>query len=120
MTTPDTPSKLPPCDVWEIRPADVPTLCEQFDSLLLLDCRTEAEHREDHIEGAMLLPIQEISLRAGELDPWRDRVVVVYCRSGRRSLIVAHFLAELGFQCVRSVAGGIQAWREAEVTNTPC
>lgn len=120
MTTPNMQSQSEPCDVWEILPTDVPQLCERFESLLLLDCRTEVEYREDHIEGAMLLPLQELSLRAAELDPWKDRVVVVYCRSGRRSLIVTQYLVETGFQCVRSVAGGIEAWRDAKVTNTPC
>lgn len=120
MTSPPAPTDAQPCDCWEILPQDVPVLRRRFEDLLLLDCRTEAEYREDHLQDAVLLPLQELSLRVGELDRWRQRVVVAYCRTGRRSHIVARFLAEQGFQCVRSVAGGLEAWRADEVEDTGC
>ena len=120
MTTDPTPTEAEPCDCWEILPQDVPGLRRQFEDMLLLDCRTEAEYRVDHLHGAVLLPVQELSLRESELEPWKHRVVAVYCRSGRRSHIVARYLAERGFECVRSVAGGLEAWRADDVEDAPC
>jgi rhodanese-related sulfurtransferase len=117
MTAPDTPTDAGPCDCWEVLPRDVPVLQDRFEDLLLLDCRTQAEYHDDHLRGAVLLPLQEISLRVGELDRWRERVVLAYCRTGNRSHIVAQYLAERGFRCVRSVAGGIEACRRG---NHPC
>ncbi len=109
-----------PCDCWEILPRDVPVLRDRFKDLLLLDCQTQAEYHEDHLCGAFLLPLQEISLRVGELDRWRRGVVVAYCRTGRRSHIVARYLVERGFHCVRSVAGGIEACRADEAGEAVC
>jgi rhodanese-related sulfurtransferase len=93
--------------VWEVRPSDLPLLKRRFEDLLLLDCRTVPEFDERHLPGAELVPMQEISVRLDELDRWKSRMVVVYCRTGRRSRIVTRYLSHRGFACVRSLAGGI-------------
>ena len=108
------------CDEWEVQPADLPALRAQFADLLLMDCRTRVEFEEDRLDGCELVPMQEVSVRLGELDHWRERVVVVYCRSGRRSGIVARYLSQRGFACVRSLAGGIIKVRECERNGIKC
>src|SRR5690606_13728182 len=55
------------------------------DSVLYLDVRTPEEYRTGHVDGAVLLPYDQMEQRWQELAEWRDRPVVVYCRSGRRS-----------------------------------
>lgn len=101
-------------------PADVAGLRAQFEDLLILDCRTELEYRERHVHDAMLIPLQEMSIRASELDHWRRRLVLIYCRTGRRSRIVARYLSERGFACVRSVAGGIESWEQHDPEACAC
>ena len=76
---------------------------------VLLDARTEEEYREAHIEGAVLIPFDEIELRAGTELPDKDSVILVYCRSGRRSAIAAEALAGMGYARVYDF-GGIQDW----------
>jgi len=107
-------------DTWEVLPTDVAGLRDQFEDLLVLDCRTQQEYRDRHIRGARLVPLQEMSVRASELDHWKRRLVLIYCRTGRRSRIVARYLSERGFACVRSVAGGIESWEQCDPGACEC
>ena len=72
----------------------------------LLDVRTQAEYDARHLEGAVLVPVDQVSGRMGEIP--RDRPVVVYCRSGARAERAATVLREAGFDVV--VLGGIDDW----------
>ena len=99
---------------WELSTTMVRTLILQEQDLLLLDCRTSEEFEAGHLPGAVLLPLQEMTTRGHELLPHRDRPTVIYCRTGRRSAIVAKFLGLAGHAHVRSMAGGIEAWHADE------
>jgi rhodanese-related sulfurtransferase len=77
---------------------------------LLLDCRTSEEHTIAKIDGSVLIPMQEIAERLSELEPWRDKPIIVHCHHGVRSLRVTHFLREKGFSQAQSMKGGIDAW----------
>lgn len=83
-------------------------------SRTLLDVRQDFEYAEGHIPGAALIPLPELSERALELDPALP--VLVYCRSGKRSLAGASLLSGLGFREVMSVQGGILAWDGAQAS----
>lgn len=86
---------------------------------LLLDCRTEEEHATARIEGSVLIPMQEIAGRLGELDAWRGRTIVVHCHHGVRSLRVTQWLRERGFASATSMRGGIDAWSAEVDTSVP-
>lgn len=96
----------------EIEPAAVQALgaADSGTCWLLLDCRTAEEHATARIDGAVLIPMQELAARVDELDAWRDKPVIVHCHHGVRSLRVAHWLRERGFSGARSMRGGIEAW----------
>ena len=76
---------------------------------ILLDARTEEEFDEGHIEGAILIPEYEVSTRAEKELPDKDQLILVYCRSGRRSKIAAQALVDLGYTNVKEF-GGIIDW----------
>jgi adenylyltransferase/sulfurtransferase len=76
----------------------------------LLDCRTPEEFAIAKIDGAVLIPMQEIAERLAELEPWRDKPIIVHCHPGVRSLRVTHWLREKGFPLAQSMTGGIEAW----------
>jgi rhodanese-related sulfurtransferase len=78
--------------------------------VLLLDCREPDEHATARIEGAKLIPMREIPERLAELEPWRNKPIVVHCHHGMRSLRVAQFLRDSGFSRAQSMRGGIEAW----------
>lgn len=95
----------------EIEPASVQSMVAAGErDWLLLDCRTPEEHATARIAGAHLIPMQDLAARLTEIEPWRDRPVVVHCHHGVRSLRVAHWLRERGFSRARSMRGGIEAW----------
>lgn len=97
---------------WEITPRDVAAMRERGESFLLVDCRTPEEYETAHIEGAMLVPLQELSVRINELRAHEERPIVIHCHRGKRSLSMTAVLRELGFDDVRSMAGGIHRWSE--------
>lgn len=76
---------------------------------ILLDVRTEQEFLEQRIEGAVLIPDVELSSRAEKELPDKDAVILVYCRSGRRSAASAQQLVDMGYTNVYDF-GGIIDW----------
>jgi rhodanese-related sulfurtransferase len=100
--------------VAEITPTEFVARRDRGESLTLLDVREEWELGVASVPDVVHIPMGEVADRIGELD--RGREVVVLCRSGRRSLQVANFLQQNGFQAV-NLAGGILAWsRELDAT----
>jgi phage shock protein E len=82
------------------------------DGLILLDVRTPQEWTHDgRIDGATLIPIEEIEVRVAELP--QDAELIVYCHSGMRSHAVVSYLASLGYTNLADLAGGIEAWQWA-------
>ena len=83
-------------------------LASPHSSILLLDVRTLEEFEAGHIKGALLAPYDELASSFAEKD--RDRPIVVYCRSGRRSAIAKATLEKMGYRNV-SDFGGIENWK---------
>lgn len=91
---------------------------EEFQSEILskntfvLDVRTEEEFFGPlgHIDGAMLIPIDELSMRINELEDVKDKNIYVVCRSGNRSNIGKNILRENSFNAI-NVDGGMLAWK---------
>ena len=84
---------------------------------ILLDVRTQEEYDTQHIEGATLLTDSDIASRAADVLPDKDAVILVYCRSGRRSAASSQQLAELGYTNVYDF-GGIIDWPYGVVTGS--
>ena len=76
---------------------------------VILDVRTEEEFAEGHIEGAILIPNDEIAEKAEGILTDKDQKILVYCRSGRRSKLAAEALLALGYTNVWEF-GGIIDW----------
>ncbi len=76
---------------------------------IILDTREQDEFDEGHIPNAILIPYTEIENKAIELIPDKDKLILVYCRSGRRSKIAAETLAKLGYTNIKEF-GGIIDW----------
>jgi len=74
----------------------------------LLDVRQDWEYEEFHLPGSLLAPLPELADRLGEIP--RDRPVITYCRSGKRSDAAAGLLSGQGFAPVFTLDGGIEAW----------
>ena len=77
---------------------------------VLIDARTESEYAEGHIDGAILIPEYEIADRAEALIPDKNTLILVYCRTGRRSKIAADELVKLGYTNVKEFGGITTDW----------
>lgn len=76
---------------------------------IIVDARTEAEYSEGHIDGAICIPNETINDTEPEQLPQKDQLVLIYCRSGRRSKEAAKKLAKLGYSNIKEF-GGIITW----------
>ena len=84
-------------------------IMDSEEGYIILDVRAQEEYDEGHIPGAILIPHTEIEARAEEVLTDKDQLILVYCRSGRRSKIAAEALLELGYTNIKEF-GGIIDW----------
>ena len=77
---------------------------------VLIDVRTPGEVAEGAVEGSINIPLQEAEQRLGEFP--KDKDLLIYCRSGKRSMAVSNFLIQNGYERVFNVEGGILAYRK--------
>jgi carboxyl-terminal processing protease len=83
------------------------------DSICLLDVRTLSEYQEGHLQNALLIDFKTDSFTMAARDRLpKEKMIAVYCRSGRRSALAAARLAADGYQVV-NMEGGIIAWEKA-------
>ena len=93
----------------QISQAEAKALMDSESDYVIIDARTQSEYDEGHIEGAILIPEYEIAERAERELPNKKQLILVYCRSGRRSKIAAEELVKLGYTNVKEF-GGIIYW----------
>ena len=93
----------------QITPQQAKEIMDAEQDYIIIDARTEEEFAEGHIENAILIPEYEIANRAEKELPDKDALILVYCRSGRRSKIASEELVKLGYTNVKEF-GGIIDW----------
>ncbi|MBQ7302287.1 MAG: rhodanese-like domain-containing protein [Clostridia bacterium] len=93
----------------QITATEAKALMDSEENFIILDVRTDAEYAEGHIADAVLIPHEEITAKAEEVLLDKDQLILVYCRSGRRSKIAAEALVALGYTNVKEF-GGIIDW----------
>ena len=76
---------------------------------VILDTRTREEYDQGHIPGAILIPYDQVPEQAEDILPDKDQLILVYCRSGRRSKLAAEALVKLGYTNIQEF-GGIIDW----------
>ena len=84
-------------------------LMDSETNYIIIDARTDEEFAQGHIEDAILIPEYEVAERAENELPDKDALILVYCRSGRRSKIASEELVKLGYTNVKEF-GGIIDW----------
>ncbi|MDP9098821.1 MAG: rhodanese-like domain-containing protein [Verrucomicrobiota bacterium] len=98
--------------ITEISPGDAREQTELGDAVLI-DVREDDDWREDHAKGAKHLSRGVIELEIEEQVPDLRTPIICYCGGGSRSALVAESLQKMGYENVRSLAGGFRAWKEA-------
>ena len=85
------------------------TIMDIEEDYIILDTRTREEYDQGHIPGAIQISHDEITEKAEEVLTDKNQLILVYCRSGRRSKIAAEALVELGYTNIKEF-GGIIDW----------
>jgi len=98
--------------ITEISAGDAQQQTESGDAILI-DVREDDDWREDHAKGAKHLSRGIIELEIEEQVPDLKTPIICYCGGGSRSALVAESLQKMGYENVRSLAGGFRAWKEA-------
>jgi adenylyltransferase/sulfurtransferase len=93
---------------FNLSPQELKAKLDSEEAIVLVDVREPAEFAFNRIQGAVHIPLSELSSRYRELDPESD--IVTYCHLGVRSLQAAQILKSLEFPSVKHLAGGIDAW----------
>ena len=99
----------------QITPEQAKSIMDTESDYIIIDARTDEEFAEGHIKGAILIPEYEIADRAEKELKDKDALILVYCRSGRRSKIASEELVKLGYTNVKEF-GGIIDWPYETVT----
>lgn len=92
----------------DIGPEDLKQMMSSDKNLIIVDVREKEEFAEGHITGAQLVPLSEFQSRVNELP--KDKKIVLVCLSGSRSSQAAAYMAQLGYQHVYNLTGGLSAW----------
>ena len=92
----------------DITPAEVKAMLDRGEQVTILDVRNPQEIEICRIEGSVVIPINELPERFGELDS--REFIVAHCHHGPRSTRAVHILKQVGFDRVKNMAGGIDAW----------
>jgi adenylyltransferase/sulfurtransferase len=97
-------------DDFEMTVDDLKRRLDDGQEITVLDVRTPQEYEIAKIEGSVLIPLQELQDRLGELDP--ADTIVAHCHHGMRSAKAVQLLRQMGFKRAINLAGGIDAWSE--------
>lgn len=104
-------------DFESVSPKQVQTLLANDKDVFLLDVRTPKEFSEEHIEGATLIPLDTLNTSIGKLQGIKEKKIVVYCKSGMRSVAASRILVNNGFVPL-NLEGGINEWKNEGLSVT--
>lgn len=116
-TVSEAPNTAPNSSVTyeQISTEEAKEIMDSQEDYIILDVRSQEEYNSGHIENAILIPDTEIATKAEIMLEDKDALILVYCRSGRRSKNAASELATLGYTNVKEF-GGINSWTYGTVT----
>ncbi|MDP7005207.1 MAG: rhodanese-like domain-containing protein [Phycisphaerales bacterium] len=93
----------------EIEFDDLPSTCE----CNIIDCRSTQEFESSHLNEAINIPLQHLSIEVDNFPFNKEDTFFIYCNSGNRSRTFATFLRSLGFLKCQSIAGGLELWGDS-------
>lgn len=93
-----------------LSPQEASALMKSNKNITVLDVRTPEEFAQEHIKGALLIPVQILNSNLSKLSKDKGKKILVYCRSGNRSIAASRILAKNGFIPL-NVQGGISQWK---------
>ena len=102
--------------VEQLRPLEAVRLMD--DDTVVLDVREAQEYGSGHIKQSVHIPMSALKKRMTELEKYKNRKILAYCRSGSRSNYACKLLKKSGFENVYNLSGGIMGWSSANLPLT--
>lgn len=104
-------------EVIKISPQQVFSLqaAKKAPDFIILDTRSEAEFAQGHITGALNISHDQVANQLSKLEKYKDKLVIVHCRSGRRALTAEAALISAGFSQLRHLDGDYKGWVKADL-----
>ncbi|QPJ61945.1 MAG: molybdopterin-synthase adenylyltransferase MoeB [Candidatus Nitronauta litoralis] len=115
------PQEEPDDSALEIEPAEVKRMLDSNEAFKLIDVRNKVEYDICNIEGATLIPLDEIEERNPERlsEYQKDEPIVLHCKAGVRSMKALKAMQDMGYSNVKSMRGGITEWSEKIDSSVP-
>ncbi len=85
---------------------------ENQKDIILLDVRFEEELNYGKIKYSIMIPLPELPNKLNLIENYKNKEIIVYCRSGNRSAKATEFLLKSGYKNVKNLIGGILAWKK--------
>ena len=95
----------------DITPQELKNIKDEGKQINLLDVREQHEYDEYNLDGK-LIPLGELNQRLDELEDWKEKEVIVHCKSGGRSATAKNFLLSKGFKNVRNLLQGAEGYKK--------
>lgn len=95
---------------YDITPQQAVQLMSHESGSLVLDVREDSEYQSGHIKDSIHIPMGALASRVGELEKYKNKNVILGCRSGSRSGRACSILKKHGFEKVHNLRGGVLAW----------
>ena len=102
--------------VQQLGPAEAVRLMDE--DTVVLDVREAQEYSSGHIKKSVHIPMSALKKRITELDKYKNRKILAYCRSGSRSNYACKLLKKSGFENVYNLSGGVMGWSSANLPLT--
>lgn len=96
----------------DVTPREVTRMLRKDSTVILVDVRTPEEYKQGHLKGCKLMNFYDADFRERAKKLPKDRRIVLYCRSGRRSADAMSYLVSIGYSRVFNMLGGIIAWQK--------
>lgn len=96
----------------DISPQQAVQLMSHESGSIVLDVREDSEYQSGHIQDSIHIPLGSLASRVSELDKYKDKNVILGCRSGSRSGRACSILKKNGFTKVHNLRGGVMAWEK--------
>ncbi|OUS28802.1 hypothetical protein A9Q98_07195 [Thalassotalea sp. 42_200_T64] len=99
----------------EVEQQQLLSMQQENEEWLLLDVRSAEEYQAGYIKGAVNISHLQLSDKISSIEQYKDKNIVVYCRSGRRAGIAIKLLQDSGFHQVSHLVGDMNGWQAANL-----
>ncbi len=103
---------------YDISPQQAVLLMSHEPDTVVVDVREDSEYQSGHIKDSIHIPLSKLKSRVSELDKYKDKNIIVSCRSGSRSGRACGVMKKNGFDKVHNLRGGVLAWENDNLPMT--